>query len=111
MADHYDPGESRAERAPSFLSTFTRCRDWGSTCVSARIGRGHLTRSARHAPANCCGTQEERMNWLARIASVTLFGLRTVPERKGAALAATVGIAGVVIVLVGVLSIAEGFRA
>ena len=51
------------------------------------------------------------MNWLRQIASVTLFSLRTIPQRKGAALAAAVGIAGVVAVLVGVLSIAEGFRA
>ena len=50
-------------------------------------------------------------NWLSQIFSVTLFNLRTIPERKGAALAAGVGIAGVVAVLVGVLSIAEGFRA
>jgi len=42
---------------------------------------------------------------------VTFFNLRTIPERKGAAVAAAVGIAGVVAVLVGVLSIAEGFRA
>jgi putative ABC transport system permease protein len=49
--------------------------------------------------------------WLGQVASVTLFGLRTIPERKGAALAATVGIAGVAAVFVGVLSIAEGFRA
>ena len=51
------------------------------------------------------------MNWLRQIASITAFALRTIPERKGAALAAAVGIAGVVAVLVGVLSIAEGFRA
>lgn len=51
------------------------------------------------------------MNWLTQIGSVTLFNLRTIPERKGAALTATVGIAGVVAVFVGVLSIAEGFRA
>jgi putative ABC transport system permease protein len=50
-------------------------------------------------------------NWLSQILSVTSFNLRTIPERKGAALAAAVGIAGVVAVLVGVLSIAEGFRA
>jgi putative ABC transport system permease protein len=50
-------------------------------------------------------------NWLSQIVSVTLFNLRTIPERKGAALAAAVGIAGVVAVFVGVLSIAEGFRA
>ena len=51
------------------------------------------------------------LNWLLQVASVTLFNLRTIPERKGAALAAAVGIAGVVGVLVGVLSIAEGLRA
>ena len=53
----------------------------------------------------------ETMNWLAQVFAVTLFNLRTIPERKGAAVAAAVGIAGVVAVLVGVLSIAEGFRA
>lgn len=51
------------------------------------------------------------MNWFSQIFSVTLFNLRTIPERKGAALTAAVGIAGVVAVLVGVLSIAEGFKA
>lgn len=51
------------------------------------------------------------MNWLSQIFSVTLFNLRSIPERKGAAIASAVGIAGVVAVLVGVLSIAQGFRA
>lgn len=51
------------------------------------------------------------INWLSQIASVTLFSLRTIPQRKGSALTAAVGIAGVVAVLVGMLSIAEGFRA
>jgi len=50
-------------------------------------------------------------NWLAQVISLTLSSLRSLPERKGAAVAAGVGIAGVVAVLVGVLSIAEGFRA
>ena len=50
-------------------------------------------------------------NWLSQVVSVTLFNLRTIPDRKGAAGAAAVGIAGVVAVFVGVLSIAEGFRA
>lgn len=49
-------------------------------------------------------------HFLAQIGSVTLFNLRTIPERKGSALATAVGIAGTVAVLVGVLSIAEGFR-
>jgi putative ABC transport system permease protein len=50
------------------------------------------------------------LNWLSQVLSVTLFALRTMPDRRGASLATIVGIAGVVAVLVGVLSIAEGFR-
>lgn len=42
--------------------------------------------------------------------AVALFNLRSLPERKAAAITAAVGIAGVVGVLVGVLAIAEGFR-
>ena len=49
-------------------------------------------------------------NWLSQIAAITAANLRTLPERRGSALASAVGIAGVVAVLVGVLSIAEGFR-
>jgi len=49
-------------------------------------------------------------NWFTQVAAITLANLRTLPERRGAACAAAVGIAGVVTVLVGVLSIAEGFR-
>lgn len=51
------------------------------------------------------------LNWLSQVASITLFNLRTIPERKGATLTATVGIAGVVAVFVSFLSIAAGFRA
>lgn len=50
------------------------------------------------------------INWLSQIASITLSFLKSLPERRAAAIAAAVGIAGVVTVLVGVLSIAEGFR-
>jgi len=50
------------------------------------------------------------LNWLSQVYAVTAANLRTLPERRGSALAATIGIAGVVAVLVGVLSIAEGFR-
>jgi putative ABC transport system permease protein len=49
-------------------------------------------------------------NWLNQVASITLFNLRTIPARKGAALATVVGIAGVVAVFVGVFAIADGFR-
>jgi len=51
------------------------------------------------------------LNWFSQIVSVTHVNLRSVPERRGATLAAAVGIAGVVAVFIGVLSIAEGFRA
>jgi putative ABC transport system permease protein len=51
------------------------------------------------------------LNWLSQVVSVTKVNLRSIPERRGAALAAAVGIAGVVAVFIGVLSIAEGFRA
>jgi putative ABC transport system permease protein len=49
-------------------------------------------------------------NWLSQIGWVTLLGLQTIFQRKGASAAATFGIAGVVAVLVGVLSIAKGFE-
>lgn len=50
------------------------------------------------------------INWFSQVASITWFNLRTIPERKGAAVATAVGIAGVVMVFVGVLSIADGFK-
>ena len=50
------------------------------------------------------------MSALTQLFSVAWYNLRSLPERKAAALTAAVGIAGVVGVLVGVLAIAEGFR-
>jgi putative ABC transport system permease protein len=50
------------------------------------------------------------LNWLIQAFSVTRFSLQTLPERKGTALSSVFGIAGVVAVLVGVLSIAQGIR-
>jgi len=49
-------------------------------------------------------------NWLSQIGSVTTFGLVSLPQNRGPVLATVVGTAGVVMVLVGVLSIAAGFR-
>ncbi len=72
---------------------------------------GILPAHPGHAPPDRRRLTEKRMNWLSQILSVTLFSLRTIPERKGSAFTAAVGIAGVVAVLVGVLSIAEGFKA
>jgi putative ABC transport system permease protein len=51
------------------------------------------------------------MGRLRQVAAITLLNLRTVPQRLGSSVVAIVGIAGVVVVLVAVLSIAEGFRA
>src|ERR1043165_9623966 len=45
-----------------------------------------------------------------QILSVTWFGLCTIPRRKGSAIAAVFGIAGVVAVFVGVLSLAQACR-
>lgn len=50
------------------------------------------------------------LNWLAQVVSISWFSVRTIPGRKGSALATVVGIAGVVAVFVGVFSMAEGFR-
>jgi len=50
------------------------------------------------------------IRWLAQTAAVTWLNLKNLPVRWGSSLVAVVGIAGVVAILVGVLSIAEGFR-
>jgi len=50
------------------------------------------------------------LNRLTQVASVTWFGLMGIPQRRGSVAAAVFGIAGVVTVLVGVLSMAAGFR-
>jgi len=50
------------------------------------------------------------INWLSQVASVTRFGLMGIPQRLGSVGAAIFGVAGVVGVLVGVLSMAAGFR-
>ncbi|MGB5291237.1 MAG: ABC transporter permease [Lysobacterales bacterium] len=47
-------------------------------------------------------------NWISQVVSVTQFSIRSLPQRKGSSAAALLGIAGVVAVMVGVLSIAQG---
>ena len=47
-------------------------------------------------------------NWIAQVVSVALFNLRTIPQRIGSSATAMFGIAGVVAVMVAVLSIAQG---
>jgi len=50
-------------------------------------------------------------NWIGQTLAVTALNLRTIPQRLGSSGVAVIGIAGVVIVLVSVLSIASGFTA
>ena len=49
--------------------------------------------------------------WLGQVVAVTLVSIRTIPQRLSSSVVAVIGIAGVVVVLVSVLSIAEGFKA
>src|ERR1051326_8432287 len=51
------------------------------------------------------------MRWLRQTLAVMMLGVRTIPRRLGASVVALIGIAGVVVVFVSVLSIGEGFRA
>ena len=51
------------------------------------------------------------MTWLAQLFTVSALNVRTIPQRLGSAIVAVTGIAGVVVVFVAVLSIAEGFTA
>ena len=51
------------------------------------------------------------MRFFTQVFTVTSLSLRTIPQRIGSSVVAVVGVTGVVIVFVAVLSIAEGFRA
>ena len=51
------------------------------------------------------------LNWIVQTIAVTGLNLRTIPRRLGSSGVAIVGIAGVVVVFVSVLSIAAGFTA
>ncbi len=51
------------------------------------------------------------MQALSQILAITLVNIRSIPQRLGSSLVAVIGIAGVVVVFVAVLSIAQGFRA
>jgi len=48
--------------------------------------------------------------WMRQVSAVIRLGLRTLPLRIGASSVVVIGVAGVVAVFVGVLSIAEGFK-
>src|SRR3972149_9122011 len=49
-------------------------------------------------------------NWLRQVTALTQFNLKSIWGHNGSSAAAVFGIAGVVAVLVAVLSIAQGFR-
>ena len=51
------------------------------------------------------------MQTLTQLLAITLVNIRSLPQRLGSSLVAVVGIAGVVVVFVSVLSIAQGFKA
>lgn len=51
------------------------------------------------------------LGWLTQTLAVTALNLRTLPQRLSSSAVAIIGIAGVVVVLVSVLSIAAGFTA
>jgi len=51
------------------------------------------------------------MRALSQIVAITLVNIRSLPQRLGSSAVAVIGIAGVVVVFVAVLSIAQGFRA
>lgn len=48
--------------------------------------------------------------WLTQILTVSIFNLRNLKERLGPSLATVVGVAGVVLVVIGVLSVGVGFE-
>ena len=50
------------------------------------------------------------INWLSQTGAIIKFGFLSIPQRRGAVAATVIGIAGVVGVLVGVLSMAVGFE-
>ncbi len=50
------------------------------------------------------------ISWLAQLFALIQFNVQSIGERKGSSASAIFGIAGVVAVLVGVLSIGQGYR-
>jgi putative ABC transport system permease protein len=50
------------------------------------------------------------LQWLLQVGAITMVNVRSLPRRIGSSTVAVVGISGVVIVFVAVLSIAEGFQ-
>ncbi|MCZ6827504.1 MAG: hypothetical protein O7D88_08390, partial [Gammaproteobacteria bacterium] len=48
------------------------------------------------------------INWISQVVTVTGMNIRNLPQRWGSTTVAVIGIAGVVMVMVGILSIAAG---
>jgi hypothetical protein len=78
---------------------------------SARRDCRNDARGGRDASPDRHGAEEVVMRALKQLVTVTLVGLYTIPQRLSSSIVAVVGIAGVVVVLVAVLSIGEGFKA
>ena len=51
------------------------------------------------------------LNWLTQVMTVTWLNIRNMPSRPVSSIVSMIGIAGVVVVFVSVLSISEGFKA
>ena len=51
------------------------------------------------------------LNWLTQVITVTWLNIRNMPSRPVSSIVSMIGIAGVVVVFVSVLSISEGFKA
>src|SRR5262245_65770825 len=77
-----------------------------------RSGRGRVSGNDGDAAAHHrCAPANMIRRWLSQTLAVSALSVRTIPQRASSSAVAMIGIAGVVIVFVAVLSIAEGFRA
>src|SRR6185295_10695112 len=79
--------------------------------ASDRSAAGGPGLAPAHRRRVAAGLKGSTMNGILQILAIIGVGLRTLRERLGAFLATVFGVAGVVAVFVGVLSIGEGFRA
>src|SRR5436190_22401930 len=92
-------------------------RWWGVRCASDGAEGASVRTFALSDPRRTLRTiaPSQRsisfMRWLSQTLAVAALSVRTIPQRLSSSAVAVVGIAGVVIVFVAVLSIGEGFRA
>src|SRR5438034_8580797 len=77
--------QPRAIDAAGVLFAASIYHHWCRTGIRAWPISRDSAGDSGHAPSDRRGTQEKCMNWLSQIVSVTVFGLRTIPERKGSA--------------------------